>query len=251
MKIYITILFNILALLSIAQSKALKDNRKIEKQTIFGIQVSPILPTNFLEKNDYTFQSDTVNYSINSQASFSYGVEIRHYFTYRFAVNTGIMYTKRNIKVDYSSEHTTNNNRLTDTTFTRDLKFIAFEIPVRASGYVRLSKEIYMSIAGGVNINFYPSDIRVDNVYVQRMGTFGWMFFQLGVSASLGWEYRTKDSGIFFIGGSYQTRFDNMASILLFEKETIHKADYYHNITGSYFSIDFKYFFPINESKKR
>ena len=250
MKFFLVSLLSLFYLLSLGQSKAIKDSRKIEKQTIFGLQISPIIPTNFLEKNDYIFQSDTVNYSINSLSSFSYGVEIRHYFTYRFAINTGIMYTKRNIKVDYSSQHTISNNELTDTTFNRNLKFIAFEIPIRLSGYVRLTKEMYMSIAGGLNLNFYPSDIRVDNVYVQRIGTWGWMFFQAGLSASLGWEYRTPNSGIFYLGGSYQTRMDNMASILLFEKETIHKADYYHNITGSYFSIDFKYFFPINESKR-
>jgi hypothetical protein len=108
-----------------------------------------------------------------------------------------------------------------------------------------------MSIGGGLILNFYPSNIRVDNIYMQRIGTFGWMFFQAGFSANVGWEYRNKDIGIFYLGLGYQSRVDNMASILFFERETIHKANYYHNITGSYFSIDLKYFFPINESKHR
>ncbi len=250
MKILFNILLIFLFTFSFGQkNKSSKSSRSLKKQTIFGIQVSPIIPTNILEKNNYQFQSDTVNYSINNLTSFSYGVEIRHYFTYKFAINTGILYTKRNINVNYESQHTIHNNNLTDTNFTRDLKFIAFEIPIKLSGYVRLTEDVYMSIAGGLNINFYPSHIRVDNVYMQRIGTFGWMFFQAGFSANLGWEYRTPNSGIFYLGAGYQTRLDDMASIMFFEKETIHKANYFHNISGSYFSIDLKYFFPINENK--
>ena len=259
MKLYIFILLLSTSVLSFGQGKAgnSKNQKKLDKQTILGIQVSPLIPSNFLEKNDYKYESDSVNYSINNQSSISYGVEIRHYFTYRFAINTGIIYTRRNIKVDYDSHYTYDNyyTRGTDTTFSRDLKFTAFEIPIKASGYVRLNKEIYMSIAGGINLNFYPSNIRVDNIYVQRIGTQigskAWQFFQLGVSASLGWEYRTKNSGIIYLGASYQAHFDDMASVLIFEEETIHKADFSKNIKGSYFSIDIKYFFPINEKSRK
>jgi len=245
MRILISLIFTSSFLWSFGQHKTSDNSRDLEKQTLFGIQVSPIIPSNFPAKTNFNFQSDTVNYSISNRLSASYGVEIRHYFTYKFAINTGILYTKRNIIVNYESQHTKTNNAFTDTSFSRDLKFVAFEIPLKLSGYVRLSKTIYMSINGGINLNFYPSDIRVDNVYMQRIGTFGWMFFQAGFSADLGWEYRTEDNGIFYLGLSYQSRVDNMASILFFEKETIHKANYYHNITGNYFAITLKYFFPI------
>ncbi len=248
------LLFQILFTFGQGNARATKTNRTIEKQTLFGIQISPIIPTNFLEKSNYQYESDTVNYSIQNHTSVSYGVEIRHYFTYRFALNTGILYTKRNIDVDFSSQHSVSNKKLNDTTFTRQLQFTAFEIPIKASGYVRLSKQIYMSIAGGIHLNFYPSDIRVDNVYMQRAEHFGlnaFQFFQLGISGSLGWEYRTQNSGIFFIGASYQTHINNMAYVLLFEEETIHNADYFEPVKGSYFSIDIKYFFPFNEKNRK
>lgn len=252
MRPYLLIIFSFFSLLVAGQGKAhaLKDNQLIEKQTLFGFQYSAIMPGNLIQKNNYQFESDSVNYSIHNSFSNSYGVEIRHYFTYRFAINTGILYTKRNISVDFRSQYPTQ-SRGTDTTFSRDLRFIAFEIPLKLSGYVRLSNEIYMSIAGGVNLNFYPSHIRTDNVYMQRIGSMGWMFFQLGYSGSLGWEFRTTDNGIIYLGASYQARIDHMASILFFEKETIHTADYYHNVNGNYLSIDIKYFFPINNSGTR
>ncbi len=248
------LLFQILFTFGQGNAKAVKSDRKIEKQTLFGIQVSPIIPVNFLHKTSYKYESDTVNYNIQNQPSVSYGVEIRHYFTYRFALNTGILYTKRNIDVNFSSQHSVSNKKLTDTIFSRQLRFTAFEIPIKASGYVRLSEQIYMSIAGGINLNFYPSDIRVDNVYMQRAEHFSlnaFQFFQLGVSGSLGWEFRTKDSGIFFLGASYQAHINNMAYILLFEEETIHSADYFESIKGNYLSVDLKYFFPFNEKKRK
>jgi len=232
--------------------KAPKSHQKIEKQTLFGIQVSPIIPANFLQKTNYTYESDTANFSIKNQNSLSYGVEIRHYFTYKFAINTGIMYTNRNIDVDFSSQYPYG-SKGTDTSFTRELKFIAFEIPIKVSGYVRLSDYIYMSIGGGINLNFYPSDIRVDNVYMQRsehLGLNALQFFQVGFSANIGWEFRTKENGIFYLGAGYQAQIDNMAYILFFEKETIHRPNYFEAVNGSYLSIDIKYFFPFNSNKK-
>ena len=111
-----------------------------------------------------------------------------------------------------------------------------------------------MSITGGLNLIFYPSDIRVDNIYVQRaehMGLNALQFFQLGYSASFGWEFRSKDSGTFYLGASYQTRLDDMAYVMFFEKATIHSPNHYKATRGNYLSIDIKYFFPINESKRR
>jgi hypothetical protein len=235
-------------------SRPKKDSQLIEKQTIFGLNVSPIIPSNFIQKNDYTFQSDSVKYSLNNRPSVSFGAEIRHYFTYRFAINTGILYTKRNINVDYES-HYPSGSRGTDTTFTRDLKFIAYEIPIQASGYVRLSNKIYMSIAGGINLNFYPTNIRVENIAMQRIGTQigkqAWQFFQLGLNLNIGWEYRTKEDGYIYIGATYQSRFDDMAAVLIYEEETIHTADYSYTLRGGYLSVNLKYFFPFTKSKNR
>jgi len=83
-----------------------------------------------------------------------------------------------------------------------------------------------------------------------KIGSKSYQFFQLGYSVGMGWEYRTKNSGTFYLGTTYQARIDNMASILFFEEETIHKADFFHNIKGGYLSIDIKYFFPLGEKSR-
>lgn len=258
MKYFVLILFSLVSTISFGQGKSAsaKSSDKMSKKTVLGIQISPMIPSNFLQQNDYYHESDSINYSIINRASLSYGVEIKHFFTYRFALSTGIFYTKRNIDVSYSSYYDRDYYNVTgvDTSFDRELKFIAFEIPIKASGYVRLSQQIFMNINGGININFYPSDIRVDNVYMQRIGTKigskSYQFFQLGYSAGIGWEFRTKDSGTFYLGSTYQARIDNMASILMFEEETLHRADYFHNLKGGYLTIDIKYFFPLNEKAR-
>ncbi len=251
-----TFFISLILLISIsvnAQKKDETNRRKIEHQSLFGINISPIFPGNFIRNTDIEYASDTINYQINLQNSMSFGAEIRYYFTYRFAMVTGIQFTRRNIKTDYSSQYPALSKGI-DTTFSKDLKFIAYEIPIHALGYVRLSNKVYMSIAGGFNLNFYPTHIKVDNVYMQRVGTKigrkSWQFFQLGYTANVGWEYRTKNSGIFYLGASYQARFDKMARIAFYEGITIHRPQLDHSISGDYFSINLKYFFPYNEKNK-
>jgi len=221
-----------------------KDNEYLIGKSFFAVHISPIIPTSLFQKNDYTHNTDSVSYSITNLPSISYGAEIRHYFTYRFALISGITYTKRNIEINYQSNYPIKSYK-TDTSFTGILHFNAFEIPIQAVGYVRLTHNIYMDIAGGVNLNFYPSHLRIDHIVMQRIGTGGIQFFQLGYNINLGWEYRTKDSGFFYIGGSIQSRFDYMANILLYEKETRHTADYYKSIYGNYFAFNIKYVFPL------
>ncbi len=231
------------------------EEREIENQTLFGLNISPVFPGNFIRKSDISFSSDTVNYSINLKNSISLGAEIRHYFTYRFALVTGILFTKRYMEAGYRSHYPTPSTKHIDTAFVRDLEFITYEIPIHALGYVRLTKHLYMSISGGLNLNFYPSHIKVDNVYVQRVGTkigrYAWQFFQLGYTANVGWEFRAKDIGTFYLGASYQARMDKMARVGFYEKTAIHRADYDEDIRGDYFSVNFKYFFPLQEKKSK
>lgn len=254
MKVFLSLVLvcSLLSVIGQGNSKPSDKNQKIEKQTLLGLQISPIISSDFIQKNNYNYQSDTANFSINHQTSFSYGAEIRHYFTYRFALSTGIFYTKRNIKVDFESQYPEFSQK-TDTSFTGDLQFIAFEIPIKVSGYVRLLDQVYMSVGGGLNLNFYPTNIRIDHIYVDRLDhlNLGALdFFQLGFSANVGWEYRTPDSGIFYFGATYQAHLGKMAQVGIFEKETINRADYFYEITGNYLSLDFKYYFPLNEKKR-
>jgi len=250
MKKIITVLIILISFSTFGQrvKSSQQDNKYLIGKSFFGVHISPIVPTSILLKNNYTHTTDSVSYSITNLPSISYGAEIRHYFTYRFALISGITYTKRNIKIDYNSSYPTD-SRKTDTSFTGTLHFIAFEIPIQAVGYVRLTRKIYMDIAGGINLNFYPSHLRIDHIVMQRIGTGGIQFFQLGYNINLGWEYRTEESGFFYIGCSIQYRFDYMANILLYEKETRHTADYHQSIYGNYFAFNIKYIFPLGEKR--
>ncbi len=248
MRVYLISLILLISL-SVNAQKDTKSRKEIEHKSLFGLNISPIFPGSFIRNSNVEYTSDTINYQINLKNSISFGAEIRYYFTYRFAVVGGIQFTRRNIKADYSSNYQGNSKGI-DTTFSKDLKFIAYEIPIHALGYVRLSQKVYMSIAGGFNLNFYPSHIKRDNVYVQRVGTkigkYAWQFFQLGYTANIGWEYRTKNTGIFYLGASYQARFDKMARVGFYEGLTIHRPKQDHSITGDYFAINLKYFFPYS-----
>ena len=166
--LWIFLIFISFTLFGQGSQSSKRDNAYLVGKNFFGIHFNPIIPTNIFQKNDYSYSSDTASFSINNIASFSYGAEIRHYFTYRFALVSGITYIKRNIKVDFDSQYPQASKK-TDASFSEELHFTAFEIPIQAVGYVRLTQEIYMDIAGGINLNFYPSHLKVNNVVMQRI----------------------------------------------------------------------------------
>ncbi|MBN2669321.1 MAG: outer membrane beta-barrel protein [Bacteroidales bacterium] len=255
-KFYSSIILFALTLNLYSQKRPkLGSEHDVDTKNLFGLSISPVLAGNTLENNNYNFQSDTIAYSITHKISYSFGAEIRHYFTYRFALNSGIYYTKRNIQADFSSQHSPGYYK-PDTAYTENLKFVAFEIPLVASGYVRLGKDVYMSINGGFNLNFYPSDIKSGYVGMQRLPVkiFGKdyiniNFFQLGFTAGIGWEYRTKDDGYFYIGTTYQTRIRDMAYLMFYEQDPVggNKGDFFTSVSGSYLSINFKYYFSADD----
>ncbi len=236
----------LIAFTAVAQKKNRSKKDPLAGKTFFGLGFSSMHGSNFIRDENKLFQSDTVQYNINYKPfSYKLGAEVKHFFTYRFALKTGLYYAQRKINVDYKSEHTASGliKGLKDTTFTGQLHFTSYEIPIHAMGYVRLAKSIYMDIHGGFDLNFYPSNLMIDNIYLQREGSFNSLFFQLGYTFGVGWEWRTKNSGAFYLGASYQAKGDYMGAVLLYEGRVLNAAEYFYELKGQYFSIDFRYYF--------
>ncbi len=220
-----------------------KQNKFIGKRTFFGIAISPTIPTNFIQKNDNQKITDSSEYQVNMAPGYVFGMEIRHNFNRRISIQTGINFIRRNYDTYaiLKSKNTIISGIDTTYTTTMDtssqrLKFIAYEVPIIIHGFVRLSKEIYMDIGGGIGVEFYPSDIYANRFYGQRKS---WII--PGLLFNIGWEYRNEKIGIIHIGASYKMHFTDIIHTVYTNKYG-RRIDYI-DASGNYFAINLKYYF--------
>lgn len=203
--------------------------------TYFGINFSPIIPSNIIQRHDVTVVKDSFILEVKQKPSFIFGMEVKHDFTRFLALQTGINFAQRKYDV---------RTTFGDTVHANSLKFIGYEIPVLALGFVRLSKHIFADLSTGFCMNFYPSDIAVQHYYGQR---YRWM--QFSMLLNLGVEYRNELYGNIYLGLLYQYHDRSAMSIYYFQDQIYGKSDTHADVSGNYFSINLKYYFPQNPEK--
>lgn len=203
--------------------------------TYFGINFSPIIPSNIIQKHDVTVANDSIVLEVKQKPSFVFGMEVKHDFTRFFALQTGINFAQRKYDVKTT---------LADTVITGNLKFIGYEIPVLALGFVRISKKMYADLSSGVCMNFYPTDIAIKHYYGQRH-----QWVQYSLLLNLGVEYRSEFNGNIYLGLLYQYHDRSTMSIYYFKEQAYGKADSHADVSGNYFSVNVKYYFPQNPQK--
>lgn len=215
-------------------SQEIQENYKF---TYFGINFSPIIPGNLLQKNEQLIIKDSVSLKIKQNPGYVFGMEVKHDFTRFLALQTGISFVQRKYKVE---------GTFADSINSIELKFIGYELPVLAQGFVRLTKNIYADLSLGFCVNFYPSDLAVPHFYSRRL-----RWAQLSLLGNLGIEYRSNDYGIFYLGCLYQRHDKNMLTIFYYNDAIYGKPDLYGSVTGNYLAVNLKYFFPQNPEKSK
>lgn len=215
-------------------------------ETIFGFQFKPIVPNKFLGEYERSYDSlPTFTSSSKQKMGYVFGMLIRHNFTDKLAIETGINFTRRNYALHFEVP---DSGYIADNT----LGVINYQIPVSVMTFIQLSDEIYMNGSFGINFDFYPSDVRNENVvalnsYFLQEGR-RLSLVQFGANANLGWEYRTRKKGTFYLGATYNQPF---APIMRFamswenEIKSIIVRDY---IVGSYLTLDFRYYLPVDKN---
>lgn len=209
-------------------------SQNLKKEILLGLHITPIIPTNLIEKNDVELYTDSINYQLLQNYSISYGMEIRMNIGERLAVHSGINYTQRK----YGINIYTADSVLTDSS----LRFISYEIPIIFNGYVKLEEHLYLAGNLGFKIDFYPTEISIPHVWGRR---YNWA--QFAVSGGTGLEIRTNNFGYFYLGASYHTHFNDMLYILFFKSNLIGLPDTSIPLSGNYFSINLKYYLPTGD----
>jgi hypothetical protein len=203
--------------------------------THFGLQVKPVIPLDYFDPL-VTIEMPSVRGEVELKGGFSFGMSVRVGITNTIAMETGISQIRR--AYDFSIVNDTNGY-----SGSSRVRFTGYEIPVTGLVYIRLGERTWMNTAMGVSIDIYPSDVQRDveqgRIYIYR---HNWARF--GVLANLGVEYRTENSGTFYLGGSFHRPFNDMATAEL----TYYGPQFYpytmrNVLDGSYLTLDLRYYF--------
>ena len=208
--------------------------------TTFGLQYKPLVPITVLNVENLVLNEEGFTVSISSLIGHNFGAVIRWGFTNTLALETGLNYSRRNFNLDAVLDDTLQGST--------DFGIVTYEIPIQGLFYVRLSKTWYMNAATGFSMNFRASD--VGKFTENRL--FSHTAFVRGLNlayvANLGFEYRSKKSGTFYLGASLSTPFRNLATVRIFSETINNPRKIEGDLEGNYLSVDLRYFF--NENKK-
>lgn len=206
-----------------------------ENVTTVGIQVRPIIPSEFFDSGPETVSEGDVEATFTPEMAYTFGMVIRVGLTDMISLETGINYVRRNYNIQLRDNENGFSTEM-------DFRFIGYEIPLQGLLYVRLGEQIWMNASTGISFDTYPSDVEtVEFEYQQRTQRNAWAQFSL--LANVGFEYRTESSGYFYIGGSYHQPFANVADTrVIYRKDGIETRLFYE-MYGTYLTLDFRYFF--------
>lgn len=215
--------------------------------TTFGIQYKPIVPNRIIGTFEQDFSVDQLEAGIKQRIGNSFGMVIRRGITDMISFETGLVFTQRNFGLNFalSDSGLSDNGRV---------RLVAYEIPFQGLIYIRLGDQLYMNTSAGASFNYFPSDVRVE-----LLQGFQQYFLQEGARlnriqgamlANIGFEYRTKDKGYFYLGGSFNLPFAPIYTFAMSYENPPAKILSIDNVRGSYLTVDLRYYFHEKPDRK-
>ncbi len=226
-----------------------RKKQKLQKlyPDFFGFQYKPIVPIDAFGAGPQTVvDEDNIHSSVVTQKfSYSIGGVMRIGFTPRLAIETGINFTRRN----YFTEYTIPDSNLTASTLIRN---VSYDIPVNLLIYAKVSNTIYINASFGNSFIFIPTNTATQtntlpHNFMMESARTNWMNFAL--NANTGVEFRTESNGIFYLGASFFRPFFPMYTVRSIYRYINDPHSGIGRLTGTHFTLDLKYFFPIVKSK--
>lgn len=252
-------LFSVSSFHAQTNPKSTKNNKKTTKKkseeskypSYFGFHVRSIIPSSFTGEQSHTISTDYLGKPFTTtfaqKYGYSFGGTIRVGVTKLIAFETGINYNQRHFSINssYADSGFIEQNTLT---------FVNYEIPLNALVYIQLSDKIFANVAMGGMLVFSPTEVKKIQYFTGKNNFVhtGELIHQLNanVNASIGFEYRTEEKGVFYFGGSavvplmpifnQYNYYRYSQSLLTFNN---------HLVKGSYVTLDLKYFLPNVKNK--
>ncbi len=270
LKKLLILFISLLPIFSYAQDQGSSDTERKQKVYITaGPEVNLVIPTDFGTRNDGFFNDTMVRFTPN--ISFRFGMNIRFDFSRLLALQSGLYYINRSYTIRGGVTNTARNGFESVMFESSPLRYTGFEVPVMLLFYVQLSDRWFLNASAGFSFDFFPSSVQkrveqdINDYYVIVGGRNSW--FRPSIKASIGFEFRSEKSGYFYFGGQF-----HRPLLALFEAQTqrqdgqgfskwnetvieggetkIFPRYTEQSITGTYFAVDVKYFFP-NRTKNK
>lgn len=210
--------------------------------TYFGVQVRSVLPTSLIGEKEWLVEEDNYSSTIFQKPGYSFGGVLRIGLTELIALETGINFTQRYYGVKFA---------LPDSSIfgERSFGFIQYDIPINGLIYVKFNDKFFMNASLGVAATYKPSSA---GIITNPFGKHE--FFHLGlvdikkkigadINANVGFEYRTKRKGFFYIGGSIRLPLAPMFIMVSRYQNVNYRITATGDIGGNYISLDLRYFF--------
>lgn len=208
-----------------------------------GIQYKPIFPSEYF--NDGPLEIDVEGFTASAKQKYGHniGLPIRFGITDWFSAESGIAFIQRNYDLNFAYPDSGYNKE-------SSLKIISYQIPIKGIFHIRLGERLYMNTAAGAAMILFPSDVEkiidIQNgerfLLEGRRGKGGW--FQGAFLADVGLEYRTEESGLFYLGASYHLPFQPIMDIAFAYDNTTRNKTGVGALQGSFLTLDVRYYFP-------
>lgn len=220
---------------------------QLGKPNFFGFHYRQILPMQQMQSGTQQFADSILETSLTPVNGFTYGGVLRYGITDLISIETGLYYNQRNFSIQSTR---------TDSALTVDqrLRFVQFEVPIQGNIGIQLSKSIYVNAALGAAILYKPTSVATyTNPYDKHE------FRQVGlvdinkkigfdIRTSIGFEYRNKKAGVFYIGGTAFVQLQPAFMLLSKYQYVNFKQIAYGDVNASGFGLDFKYFIPYQRT---
>lgn len=237
----------LLLVLTFFNTELIAQKYRNKPENYFGIQVKPLIPIGLVGDKAFDIKEDGFETTIAPLMGYSYGGVVRIGLTELLAIETGINYTRRNYKASYA---VADSNVYAED----ELGYVSFDIPLDFLVYVKLGKQMFMNVSIGGSGNFNASNIRSlinpegKHLFIFEGRRLG--FFDFNANANVGFEYRTQDNGTIYLGLSGRVPFSPTLSIATEYRHGTNKTISYGTVEGSTFSLNLKYFFHNQKTKK-
>lgn len=204
----------------------------------FGLQFKPIFTANFFGTGPIGQTIEGSSLTQTQQFGNGIGALIRRNYKTNLAFETGIQFMRRNFIVDVDAPIVSSDT----------FRIVGYEIPFNVLVFIQLNENIFMNVAGGLSLDMFPSDVSVEN---KLMFTYAgrYSIFNLGLNANVGFEYRTKNNGIFYLGSTFHRPFWNIYRSSVDYTGDLAPKRFLLDFRGTYLTLDFRYYFHSNPDK--
>ena len=176
---------------------------------------------------------------------------VRRGLTRNWSVESGICMVQRNYTLHFNHPEFSGEKELR-------FRYIAYEIPMQALVFVKLSDRLFMNASAGASIDLYPSNVE-SSTYQYRdtlrfdfyQKTYKQSWIQLALLANYGFEWRTPDKGYFYLGASYHRPFRAIGTTAVLFELNGDPARTTTRLGGNYLTADFRYFFNEKPEKRK